>query len=222
MELKHIVQRYAYRIEEKPEGGFIARVTDPSVPPLEAPTREELQQKIQSKVVAELGAMVPALKRLEPGKQVSFSMHVDRKPGGGFSVHTDDPGTPEFNSASHEKMDHYAEELLGFLDKHFPQLSEQFASQVVGRELPIVVTETTTTTTKAASLSRLFVPTTPATANAAQGSIVGDATGGASGMDPALLTNAPITPEASKSSAVLRFVVMLLIVAAVMYFYLHH
>jgi hypothetical protein len=47
MDLKRLLTQVVYKIETKPEGGFIARATDPTVPALEAPTREELQQKIQ-------------------------------------------------------------------------------------------------------------------------------------------------------------------------------
>lgn len=60
MELKHLT-KITYRIEPKPEGGFIARPADPGVPPLEAPTREELLQKIQAKIAAELGSGLAGL-----------------------------------------------------------------------------------------------------------------------------------------------------------------
>jgi hypothetical protein len=43
MELKRLISHFTYRIEPKPGGGFIAHPADPSVAPLEAPTREELQ-----------------------------------------------------------------------------------------------------------------------------------------------------------------------------------
>src|SRR5205807_9887900 len=41
MEIKRLITHFTYRIEPKPEGGFIAHAADPSVPPLEASTREE-------------------------------------------------------------------------------------------------------------------------------------------------------------------------------------
>ena len=218
MELKHIIQRCAYRIEPKPEGGFIARASDPSVPPIEGATREEVQEQIQAKLVATLGAAFPNLKLPESGKKVTFSMHVDRKPGGGFSVHTDNPGTPGFNPEAQEKFDHHAEELLGFLDKHFPHLSEQIASQVVGKELPIVVKETITTSTKSGSFARMFPPTAPISEGNAQCAVLEGGIIKSPGLDPALLTNAPIMPENSKSGPLLRLVLLALILAAVMYF----
>jgi hypothetical protein len=48
MELKSLITHFTYRIEPKPAGGFITHTTNPTVPPLEAPTREELQRKIQA------------------------------------------------------------------------------------------------------------------------------------------------------------------------------
>jgi hypothetical protein len=222
MELKQIIQCCAYRIEPKPEGGFIARASDPSVPAIEGTTREEVQQQVQAKLVATLGAVFPNLKLPESGRQVTYSMHVDRKPGGGFSVHTDNPGTPRFNPEAQEKFDHHAEELLGFLDKHFPHLSEQIASQVVGKELPIVVKETITTSTKSGSLLRMFTPTAAMSEGNAQSAVLEGGTIKSPGLDPALLTNTPIVPQDSKSSPFLRLVLLALILAAVMYFVFYH
>jgi hypothetical protein len=218
MELKHLVQRCVYRIEPKPEGGFIARATDPSVPPIEAATREEVQKKIQAKLVAALGEAFPGLKLPEPGKQVTYAMHVERKPAGGFSVHSDNPGTPGFNPASQEKFDHYTEQLLGFVDQHFPHLSEQIASQVVGRNLQVFTTTTSSFTKQSSPLSQVFQPT-HSMPSSPEGLVSADAgVLKSSGLDPSLLTNVPITPEASKSGAVVRVMLFALIVLVMMYF----
>ena len=40
-------------------------------------------------------------------------------------------------------------------------------------------------------------------------------------LDPSLLSNAPITPEATKVSPIVRFLLTLLIIAAVMYFFFY-
>src|ERR1700745_298775 len=107
MELKHLVQKFAYRIQPKPEGGFIARAPDPTVPPLEAPTREELQQKIQAKIVEGLGSAVPGLQLPAlQNRQGKWEVHSARKPGGGFTVHSARPGAPTGEPATQEKMDH--------------------------------------------------------------------------------------------------------------------
>ena len=64
MELKKLITHFTYHIEPKPGGGFIAHPADPSAAPLEAPTREELQKKIQETVVA-VGS---------PGTELEFAL----------------------------------------------------------------------------------------------------------------------------------------------------
>jgi hypothetical protein len=224
MEIKRLVQECVYRIEPKLEGGFIARASDPNVPPLEAATREELQQKIQAKLVAALGVAFPGLQLPQQGTQVSVSMHVDRKPGRGFSVHSDNPGTPGLNPAAQEKFDHYAEELLGFVDKHFPHLSEQIASQVTGREIQVFTSRTVSTSGKQnPALSPMFLPTQPMQSTDVTGQQAAPSmtTVENTDLDPSLLSNAPITPEATKVSPIVRFLLTLLIITAVMYFFFY-
>jgi hypothetical protein len=224
MEIKRLVQECVYRIEPKPEGGFIARASDPDVPPLEAATREELQQKIQAKLVAALGGAFPGIQLPQQSTQVSVTMHVDRRPGGGFSVHSDNPGTRGFNPAAQEKLDHYAEELLGFVDKHFPHLSEQIASQVTGREIQVFTSRTVSTSGKQNSaLSPMFLPTPTVQSRDVAGQQVAPSmtTVENADLDPSFLSNTPITPQATKVSPIVRFLLTLLIIAAVMYFFVY-
>ena len=94
MELKRIITKFTYRIEPKPEGGFIAHASDPSLPPLEAPTRLELQQKIQANISAALAAEFPGLKLPAENQELKFNFHIEAKPGGGFIIHSHDPGAP--------------------------------------------------------------------------------------------------------------------------------
>src|ERR1700739_2706003 len=117
MQLKHLVTRFTYKIEPKPEGGFIARSTDPTVPPLEAPTREELQHKIEANMVAALGEAFTGLKLPAKNKQVKFEVHIERKPGGGFAVHSDELGTPVSDPGTQQKIDYFAEKVFVFFDK---------------------------------------------------------------------------------------------------------
>jgi len=227
MELKHLVQRFVYRIEPKPEGGFIARATDPTVPPLEAPTREELQQKIQAKLLAELGEQFPGLK-LQPleNKQVKWEVHIDRKPGDGFSVHSDQPGAASVDPATSEKIDHFAEELLGFVDKTFPQLSQTIASQVSARALKLFTAgETSASLNSSSPPSGLqgFLPTQPLQSPDAKVQEVKleATTIDGTALNNAAFSNTPITPETSSSSTVFRFVLTLLVIAALMYFFFY-
>lgn len=61
MEIKKTISHFAYRIEEKPGGGFIAQPLDPANAPIEGATREEVMQKIQAQSVAELERELPEL-----------------------------------------------------------------------------------------------------------------------------------------------------------------
>ena len=220
MELKHLVQRFVYKIEPKPEGGFIARAADPTVPPLEAPTREELQQKIQAKLVAALGEAFPGLQIPSQGKQLNFQVHIDRKPEGGFAVHSEESDKTGINPATHEKLDHAAEQLLGLIDKHFPHLSEQFAAQVGGRDLQVFTTENATATLKKPSSSNwspIFQPTSSMTsAGQLEATTIEDAT-----LNNSLVANLPITPEPARLNSIVRFLLTLLVIAALMYFFMH-
>jgi hypothetical protein len=76
MELRQLIKSFTYRIESKPEGGFIARPTDPSMAPLEAATREELQQMIQARASETLAREFPGLK-VPPGKNVDAKISLN-------------------------------------------------------------------------------------------------------------------------------------------------
>ena len=118
MELKRLITHFTYRIEPKPEGGFIAHATDPTVPPLEAPTREELQQKIQANIATALAAEFPGLKLPLENRQLKYAFHIELKPGGGFAIHSADPGAKPVQGATHEEIEsHFAEKLIGFVGK---------------------------------------------------------------------------------------------------------
>lgn len=80
MGIRHLITQVAYRIEPKPEGGFIARARDPNVPPLEAPTREELLQQVQAKIAAALNTEFPGLKIPITGRQIAFRPGDDLSP----------------------------------------------------------------------------------------------------------------------------------------------
>lgn len=225
MELKNLVQRYAYRIEPKPEGGFIARPSDPTVPALEAPTREELQQKIQAKLLAELGEKFPGLKLPAfENKQVKWEVHIDRKPGGGFSVHSDEPGGPALDPATHEKIDHFAEELLGFVDKNFPQLSQAIASQAGTGDIK-VFTNTTTVSSRSIKTSATLnglqalspTSTTPA---AGPQSVEASATQGTT-LTQNGISSAPILPETNSNWKTFLILVGAMLVAVMIYFFFY-
>lgn len=104
MDLKRIINTFTYRIEPNPQGGFIAHANDPNLPPIEAPTREELQQKIQANISAALAREFPGLNLPSGNKELKFNFHIETKPGGGFSLHSHDPNATAIEGASHEEM----------------------------------------------------------------------------------------------------------------------
>src|SRR5262249_58291964 len=88
MELKRLITHFTYRIEPTPEGGFIAHATDPTVPPLEAATREELQRKIQTNIATNLAAEFPGLKLPVENQELKFAFHIEHNPKGWISIHS--------------------------------------------------------------------------------------------------------------------------------------
>ena len=55
MTAESLTTKFAYRIEPKPEGGFVARSSDPSMPTFEGATAEEVKQQIQAKLLEAIG-----------------------------------------------------------------------------------------------------------------------------------------------------------------------
>jgi hypothetical protein len=223
VDLKRIISTFTYRIEAKPEGGFVAHASDPSLPPLEAPTRAELQQKMQANINAALAAEFPGL-NLSSGNQASgikelkFDFHIEAKPGGGFTLHSSVPGSAPIEGATHEEIAHpFAEKLAGIVGNYLlpKELLEALAQQQGSGDVKVLVNR------KAGVSSTGFATTTfnrPPDAHPS-------GTLPSHGADSAGLLNAadssPITGETSKSWPVFRFLLTLLGLSALMYFFLH-
>ena len=216
MDLKRLITHFTYRIEAKPEGGFIAHSTDPTVAPLEAATREELQQKIQANIAAALAAEFPGLKLPLQDKELKCSFHVELKPGGGFAIHSSDPNAKPIHGATQEEIEnHFAEKLVGFMGKHFmPELAQALAAQGNAGDIKIFVNRKVSATTPAEGSLQLN------NAKIEDWRLVNAKT--ASGdLSTAGIANSPITPEASGSWSVFRLLLALLIIAALFYFFFH-
>jgi hypothetical protein len=115
MEIKHtFFSKLLYSIQPKPEGGFIARSKDPNAPPIEGATREEIDQKIQASITADLAAQSPGLKLPldNANKEVKLSYHVEAKPGGGYIVHHGDPAHEPIEGSTREKVESAIESKL--------------------------------------------------------------------------------------------------------------
>ena len=217
MELQRLIQRFAYRIEAKPEGGFMARASDPTAPTLEAATREELQQKIQEQVATALRESPNSVTFPVQTNRAKFQVHIDRKPGGGFTVRSEEQGTPQMDPATHQKLDRLAERLLGFVDKNFPQLSEGLAKAVASNAK--VSTDVESEVGSNSNLEQVFLSTPPA-----KDVFSSNSSGNPRFVDnntsyPAALDNTPITPERSSLGSVMRFALVLLALAALVYFF---
>jgi hypothetical protein len=229
MELKRLITHFTYRIETKPEGGFIAHASDPSVPALEAPTREELQQKIQANIATALVAEFPSLKLPIENQELKSSFHIERTPAGGFSIHSADSKAQTIEGATHEEIEsQFAEKLIAFVGKHFmPEMSQAFAAQgnsgdikvFVKRKVGLVVNE---------GSNRLSLDLPPAGSIQPDDIKVEDAkpgdvnpTSAYFGSSGETITNSPINPEKSSNWAIFRFLLTLLIIAALMYFFFY-
>ena len=229
MELKHLVKQFSYRIEPKPEGGFIARSTDPAILPLEASTREELQRRIGEKFSAALAESFPGLKipvqtKTNTGK---FEFHIERKPEGGFSVHSTEVGGSAASPVNHEKMDHFAEEMLDFVDKHFPDLKEALIEKAMSQgQIPTKPGDIPPDTLAALASTRNLLPTNP-TANAVATvttsiSRNGKPVNGSFEDVARVIDNNPIIPQAGGNWKLFRFLLVALGLAVFVYLVLHN
>ena len=217
MEFKHTISKFIYRIEAKPDGGFIARTADGAMPPLEAPTREELQQKIQEAISATLANEFPGLKLPLESRELKYSFHIEPKFGGGFIAHSTDPAHPPIEGATHEEVQQtLAEKLAGTLGSYLlPQLSQALGKQIEAGDINVVVNRKVSFTASAGS--------NPQTLSGAPGLPPGSVQTG-DGKNQSLVDfadNSPIVPVASGNWPVFRFLLTLAILAVVMYFYLH-
>ena len=77
--IKQTTTKLTYRIEEKPGGGFIARSDDPSAETFEGATRDEVQQKINDKLLALVGDALHHKITLGDSINVSFTEKVSTK-----------------------------------------------------------------------------------------------------------------------------------------------
>lgn len=208
MEFKRLVKQFAYRIEAKPDGGFIAHASDPTIPPLEAPTREELQQNIQAKIASVLATEFPGLKFPSGDQERTFSFHIEHTPEGGFAIHSADPNEQVIEAKTHEEIEsRLAEKLIGFVGTHFaPELSQALAAQGGAGDIKVVVNRKTSFTLSPRARQ--------------VGSETQDVEPAAS-IEHNASDNSPITPESSSAWSIVRFLLALLIVGMMVYLFLH-
>ena len=221
MELKRLISHFTYRIEPKPEGGFIAHASDPAIPPLEAATRQELQQKIQANIATALAAEFPALKLPLQNQGLKLAFHIERKPDGGFAIQSADPNTPPIEGATHQDIEsHFAEKLLNFAGKHLgPEFSEALAKQGGLGEIRVSV-KGLTLKSGGHSVSLGSAPNVlPMGLSQSQGGTAAGAqlTKAQTNVDFGTIDNRPISPESNNSWAVLLVLAGMVILGALTY-----
>lgn len=229
MDLKRMVSQFAYRIEQKPDGGFIARAGDPSVSPIEAPTRDELRQKIQEKLWANLSAEFPDLKATLDGTQHQFAFHVERTPAGGFSIHSADPNAEVVHAATEQDLQtHVLEKILNAAGKSIlPQLAQAIAAQGSAANLKVVVNKTSfnmksdSGNISLGSTTTAF-PTDTAQSTGPQTPTLDGASFSNSDLSRTMTDGSPITPESGNHGKLLRLIPALLLLGALIYFFLLH
>jgi hypothetical protein len=226
MDLKRLITQFTYRIEPKPEGGFIAHASDPNIAPLEASTREELQRKIQENIASNLAAEFPGLKLPLDNEGLKYSFHIEGKPGGGFTIHSADPNAQPIEGATHEEVEsHFAEKLIGFVGKHFmPELAQAMAAQAISGNVNVVVKRQTGFTgshTFSLGTARSLAPSSiqPDMEDATSGDTktMNANLGGVGGT----IGNSPITPETSNNWIVFLFLLVLFL-GSLTYFFLRY
>jgi hypothetical protein len=190
-----------------------------------------LQKKIPENILAGLSAQFPGLKLLLENQDLQFAFHIERKPEGGFAIHSSDPNAEPIEVLTHNDMEsRFAEKIIGFVGKHLtPELSQALAAQGNSGDIKVFVNRKTGVTVNAGShnlslgLARnLTAPTSISSATAIIEAVNAKPTDGISGRVSAMINNTLIVPEASSSDKVFRFLLLVLVAAVLVYFFLHY
>jgi hypothetical protein len=224
MELQSLIKRFTYHIEPKPGGGFVARADDTSLPPLEAPTRWELQEKIQQNISAALAAEFAGLKLPIRQQELKVTFHVERHSDGGFTIHSSDPNAPPTAAASHEIESKFAEKLIGFMGKHLASNLPPELAQMASGDIKVFVNRNVVPGTGALTPHGTQMLSTLKEGEKAGTATYGNpnALGATSGTISYAGDDSPIKPGNDTSWKFLRFLLALLIIAAMLYFYLRY
>jgi len=226
MDIKSLITHFTYRIEQKPEGGFVEHASEPNLPPIEAPTRMELQHKIQDSINAALATEFPGLK-LPENKRVSF--HLERQADGGVAFHSSDPNAPNSGLSTHEEVEnHFAEKIFSLFGKqiiaHLPpemasQLPPELSAQFNSGNIKVFVERNVSVGTS--SRPNEIAQTTSQVSGAL---VAEEGPIRAANFSSQDTSGSPITPERGGNGTFLRFLLALAVILGVMYLYLrlHH
>lgn len=219
MEIKRTFSRIIYHIEPKPGGGFVATCKDPTQPQLEAPTRMELQQKIQAQVNTELATQFPGLKLPLQSTESKTAWHIEAKPGGGFTAHPSDPSMQPIEGNTKEEVEAWMlEKLISHVQKTMPsELAAEFTNQLNSSGLDAFVTSKVSVTGHAGSHSFTFGGgQNPASLSSDRATNAGPITPQSLSQD-----SSPITPVSSGIGNFVRFLLAALIIFGLLYIFMH-
>jgi hypothetical protein len=225
MEIRRTISRIAYRIEEKPEGGFIARCSDSNVPPLEAASRFELEQQIQAKITAEMESQFPGLKiRLDQSEAKSIA--IAAKPDGGIFSESNNSSLQPAEGNVKNAVEHWlADKAVSLVEKNLPpELIEQLKHQAVDGKITIAVTKVSGkdkvrrdyVVSNGNDLVSRLVNRRQKTSGALEPSNPVSASFSGTNLD----STSPITPV-SGSGPFLRFLLAAIVVVGILFFFLY-
>lgn len=209
MEIHRTLSKFVYHIEPKPEGGFIARPDDANMPAIEAPTREELQQKIRVTVMSNLANEFPALKAPLEKSGLNIAFHIEAKPDGGFIAHSSDPNQPPIEGATREEVQrHLAERFAATIGKPaLAELAKALVKEIRSGELKVSVNQKGAF---GASFGKPMLPNGGMTTGQAVNTEGVDFTG-----------NLPIVPTEGGNWSLFRFLLAVVFIVVFVYFFLH-
>jgi hypothetical protein len=224
MEIKRTISRIAYRIEEKPEGGFIARCSDPNMPALEAASRFELEQQIQAKITAEMESQFPGLKiRLDQSAPKSITLTT--KPDGSIISESGDFSMQPAEGGVKNAVEHWlAGKAVSLVEKNLPpDLIEQLKHQQLDGKIKIAVTKVGAenkvrrdyVVSNGSELLSRFLEGSQKNSGAPEPSNPVSASFSGTNLD----STSPITP--GSSNPFLRFLLAAVIVAGILFFFLY-
>src|SRR3954470_25003516 len=224
MEIKRTISRIAYRIEKKPEGGFIARCSDLNVPPLEAASRFELEQQIQAKITAEMESQFPGLKiRLDQSEDKYFACAA--KSDGDILSESNNSSLQPAEGNVKNAVEHWlSDKAVSLVEKNLPpELIEQLKHQAVDGKITIAVTKVSGkdkvrrdyVVSNGNDLVSRLVNRRQKTSGALEPSNPVSASFSGTNLD----STSPITPV-SGSGPFLRFLLAAIVVAGILVFFL--
>jgi len=226
MEIKRTISRIAYHIEEKPDGGFIARCSDPTRPALEAASRFELEQQIKAKITAEMESLFPGLKIPFDKSETKF-ITIETKPDGGFTAQPGDTSLQSLEGGTRNTVEQWlTDKAVTLVEKNLPpELIEQLKHQQIDGKLKIALTKVGTdtkfhreyvvSTGKAGELFSRFLTGRQKTSGALGPSTPVSSSFSGTSLD----NNSPISPVGSNSF--LRFLLAVVVLFGVLFFFLY-